>query len=113
MKMAHYTDIPTNTLGIPGAKDVKVRLLIGAEDGAPNFVMMLLELAPGGHTPGHSHAWEEEIFIKSGIGLIKTKDGEKPIRSGDALYFAPNESHQFINNGADILECICLIPRRK
>ncbi len=112
MKVANYTDIPANVLGIAGAKGVGVRLLIGPEDGAPNFVMMLLELAPGGHTPDHSHEWEEEIFVKSGQGVIKAAGGEKPIRAGDVLFFESNESHQFMNTGAEPLEFICLIPRR-
>ena len=96
MKISNYTDIQANVLGLPGAKDVTVRLLVGPDD-APNFVMMLLEIAPGGHTPEHHHEWEEEIFVKSGEGKIKTADGEKPLRAGDVIYFAPNDPHQFIN----------------
>jgi len=112
MKVSNYIDIPANNLALSGARDVNVRLLIGPEDGARNFVMLLLEIKPGGNTPEHSHEWEEEIFIKSGGGKIKTVLGEKPIRAGDVVYFGPNESHQFLNTGTDPLEFICLIPRR-
>jgi quercetin dioxygenase-like cupin family protein len=111
MKIVNYADIPANALGLPGAKDVTIRLLIGPDE-APNFVMMLLELAAGGNTPDHSHEWEEEIFVKSGRGVIKAADGEKPIRAGDVLFFERNESHQFINTGAEPLEFLCVIPRR-
>ena len=113
MKIINYSDIPANALGIPGAKDVTVRLLVGAEDGAQNLVMMLLTLAQGGHTPDHHHSWEEEIFVKSGKGIVKTKEGEKPIHAGVVMYFGPDEKHQFINIGSEPLECICMIPRRK
>ena len=113
MKVKNVDEIPANNLGIPGAKDVSVRLLIGPEDGAPNFLMMLLELSPGGHTPDHSHPWEEEIFVKAGEGTLNSKEGRKSIRAGDVLYFDPNEPHQFINTGSGPLECLCLIPRRK
>ena len=113
MKIKNIDEIAVNRLGIPGAKDVLVRLLIGAEDGAPNFVMMLLELWPGGHTPDHSHPWEEEIFVKRGEGTLNTRKGKKTIRAGDVLYFNPNEPHQFVNTSAGPLECICVIPRRK
>ena len=112
MKIANYKDTASNRLGIPGAEGVMVRLLVGPDDGASEFVMMLLEIEPGGHTPDHHHPWEEEIFVKSGDGKLKTKDGEKPIRSGDALFFASDEPHQFHNTGAGALELICFIPRR-
>ena len=112
MKISNYTDIPANKLAIAGAKDVDVRLLIGPEDGAPNFVMLLLEIKPGGNTPEHSHPWEEEIFVKSGEGKLKTTDGERPLRTGDVAFFDPDQSHQFINTSDEPLEFLCLIPRR-
>jgi len=113
VKIKNIDEIAANRLGIPGAKDVSVRLLIGPEDGAVNFVMMLLALAPGGHTPDHSHPWEEEIFVRGGEGTLSTQEGKKTIRAGDVLYFNPNEPHQFVNTSAGSLECICVIPRRK
>ena len=73
MKHIHYKDAQAQKLDLPGAEEVSLRVVIGQEDGAPNFTMMVLELAPGGKTPDHSHPWEEEIFVKSGKGEIKVK----------------------------------------
>ncbi len=112
MKISNYNDITGNALMLPGAKDVIIRVLIGPEDGAPNFIMLLLDIAPGGNTPDHSHKWEEEIFIKSGEGKLKTAEGEHPIRAGDAVYLDPDESHQFINTGKEHLQFLCMISRR-
>jgi len=94
MKHVNINDVPACELGLPGAKGVTVRLLIGGDE-APGFVMLFLELAPGGHTPGHSHEWEEEVFVTSGTGSVKTREGERPLKAGDQL-----------------LRVICVIPKR-
>lgn len=112
MKISNYKDIPANNLALPGAKDVQIRVLIGPEDGAPNFVMLQLGIEPGGNTPEHSHEWEEEIFIKAGEGKVKTDEGELPIRGGDVVFFGPDEPHQFMNTGDVPMEFIAVIPRR-
>ena len=111
MKHASCDEIPANDLAVPGARDVTFRVLIAPED-APNFIMLLLEVAPGGCTPSHSHAWEEEIFIRSGLGTVKMAGGDRPIRTGDALIFDSNMAHQFVNTGDEPLEFLCVIPRR-
>jgi quercetin dioxygenase-like cupin family protein len=115
MKIMHYTDIDaigSDELGLTGAKDLSIRFLISQGDGAPHFSMMLLELAPEGNTPEHSHQWEEEIFVRSGGGEIKSEDTRTSIRKGDALYIAPNETHQFLNTGSEKLELLCMIPHQ-
>ena len=112
MKLSNCEEVPAHDLMLPGAKGVTVRVLIGAED-APGFIMMLLEVAPGGFTPDHSHEWEEEIFIKSGRATLKTDEGERPLRVGDALLFDPNTAHQFINTGDEPLQFLCVIPKRE
>ncbi|MCX6639050.1 MAG: hypothetical protein NTW14_01030 [bacterium] len=40
-----------------GAKKARMAVLIGPEEGAPNFVMRRIELEAGGCTPYHQHAW--------------------------------------------------------
>jgi len=113
MKFIHYTDsdpIPSGKVGITDAKGLSVRFLIGRGDGAPNFSMMLLVLSPNGYTPDHSHQREEEIFVKSGNGEMKSADNRISIGQGDVIYIAPNETHQFLNTGAGDLELLCLTP---
>ncbi len=115
MKIVHYRDVEpmeASRVGLEGARDLAIRFLITQADGAPNFSMMVIDLSPEGNTPEHSHAWEEEIFVKSGHGAVKTGDVQTPIRPGDALYIGANESHQFLNTGKEHLELICLIPHQ-
>ncbi len=111
MKIKHYSDIPpipSEKIGIVGADRLAVRPLVTPADGASLFSMALLELAPGGSTPDHSHQREEEIFVKSGSGLVTYSGEETTVGPGSVLYIGSNEAHQFVNTGDGILEMLCI-----
>jgi quercetin dioxygenase-like cupin family protein len=93
-----------------GASKLKVRWLITKETGAKSFAMRLFEMEPGGYSPLHAHPWDHEVFILRGDGVVF--DGEKATRfkAGDVVFVAPEEQHQFKNNGKKRLKFLCLIP---
>ena len=91
------------------AKGVEMRPLITERDGAPHFALRVFTLAPDGHTPYHAHEWEHEVYILEGTGTVRGKDGERPLRSGDSVFLAPHEQHQF-RAGRAGLQFICCIP---
>jgi len=96
-----------------GATGAKMRMLVGPNDGAMNFHMRHFEVAPGGHTPHHSHDYEHEILILTGGGVAKSEKGERRFRAGDVIFVPPNERHQFINDGTVPCTFICLIPAQQ
>ena len=106
MKVKDYLDVEAIE-DVPG---VLRRVVVGADDGAPRFVMRVLELQSGNSTPFHSHPWEHEIFVLSGDGIAKGKASEKPIKPGTVVFVEPNEEHCFTNAGKDTLRIICVIP---
>jgi len=111
MKIIHYSDtpsIPSEKVGITGADQLSVRPLVTQGDGASTFSMVLLELAPGGSTPAHTHQREEEIFVKSGSGIVKYSGEQTPVGPGSVLFIGPNEDHQFVNSGDEIMELLCV-----
>jgi quercetin dioxygenase-like cupin family protein len=97
------------------AKGVAMRILISDKEGAPNFVMRVFEIAPGGHTPSHTHAWEHEVYVLGGKGAVRQRGKEHPIDRDSFAFVGPNEEHQFVNLGDEPLRFICVIPapRRK
>jgi len=106
MKVAKYTDTkPTEELS-----GVFKREVITARDGAPNFCMRVFEVEPGSSTPDHSHPWEHEVFVLSGEGVVRGKEGESEIGQGSVVFIAPGEQHCFTNTGDQVLRFICLIP---
>jgi quercetin dioxygenase-like cupin family protein len=91
-----------------GAQGVRLRLLIGEPDGAPNFAMRLISFDAGGRSPHHSHPYEHETFIVSGSGAVEI-DGETfSLSKGDSVYVPANAVHHFEAN--DAMEIICVIP---
>ncbi len=93
-----------------GVKSVEMRLMIGRDDGAPNFSVRHFTVEPGGHTPRHSHNYEHEVVILEGTGRVE-HDGEMgEIRAGDVLFVEPNKVHQFVNTGEAPLRFLCMVP---
>jgi len=92
---------------IPG---IFLRSVISADDGPPNFRMRVVDFEPGSSCPKHSHWWEHEVFILSGQGVMVCEQREIQLVKDMVIYIAPNEEHQFINNGNEILRFICLVP---
>ena len=109
MKVQHYLDVKP----IEDAPGVLRRVVVGAEDGAPTFAMRVFEVSPGSSTPFHTHAWEHEVFVLSGNGVVKSEHGEKPIAEGTVVFVAPEEKHCFTNTGSDLFRLICVVPLEK
>jgi quercetin dioxygenase-like cupin family protein len=90
------------TLHAPNQKDRKVTLI--AEDdslaiGRGNY-------GKGTKAPFHSHEGEEYVHILRGSGVFRTRSGEALATEGMTLRFAPNEEHEFENQGDEPLEFI-------
>ncbi len=108
MKIQHYTATPAEPMA--DHEGILVRWVISKEDGAPHFAMRVFDVQPGACSPYHQHPWEHEVFILEGQGVVKTAEGETPFEPHYVIYVAPNEWHQFINQGPGVLRFICLIP---
>jgi len=104
----HNTSEVEGTEEAPG---VLMRTVIGAKEGAQRFVMRRFEIEPGGSTPYHSHDWEHEVFILSGQGTVRSKEGETTLKQEDVVFLEPNEEHCFTNKGQEPLRFVCVIPR--
>ena len=110
MRVQNYQDVDLKEVEMEGATGCGVRQLVGQMDQAPNFAMRQFEVAPGGHTPKHFHDYEHEVFVLEGEGVVMDGDQEQPLSSGDVIYVAPNDVHQFRNTGDRPMRFLCLIP---
>lgn len=109
MKVFPYKDIEAKDAD-EGASKLRVRWLITKDIGAKNFAMRLFEMEPVGYSPFHSHAWEHEVFILEGEGVVVGADKETKFKAGDVVFVAPNDKHQFKNNGKKTVKFLCLVP---
>jgi quercetin dioxygenase-like cupin family protein len=112
LKVVNYSEVEAEAVE-EGAQATRIRWLITEADGARNFVMRHFEIAPGGFTPYHDHAWEHEVFVLEGEGLLRTEAGPRPVRAGDVVFVPGNQKHQFRNGGSVPLAFLCLIPARQ
>ena len=110
MKINQYTDIKPTHFDNGPAQGVAARVAIGKADGANNFCMRVFEIAPGGHTPKHSHDWEHEMFVHSGVGQVYGNGQWNSVESGNVLLIPANEEHQIKNSAQDSLTIVCLVP---
>ena len=111
MKIRKADRVPAEPVTTEGAHGVHIRLLIARSEAAPNFYMRQFDVAPGGHTPRHSHHWEHEMYVLAGEGTAETPDGPRPVAAGDCVYVPPGEEHQFRNTGHRVLKLLCLVPK--
>jgi quercetin dioxygenase-like cupin family protein len=89
---------------------VSMKVLMGHEDGAPNFVMRVFDIQPGGHTAYHTHAWEHEVYVLAGKGMVRQGEKEHALEKGSFVLVPPEEEHNFANTGADVFRFICVVP---
>jgi len=113
MHTAKWSAIEGKPVTDPEAKGVTIRVLMGENVGAPTFTMRHFEIAPGGHTPFHSHPWEHEVFVLSGRGIARRRDGQSRVGPGSFVYVPPDEEHNFENAGDEPFSFLCVIPAEK
>lgn len=110
MKVGPASNMKAQEVTMEGADGCTVRNLVSVADGAPTFSMRQFEVAPGGHTPRHQHAYEHEVYVLKGNGLVYEGDTAHPLKAGDVAFVKPNEIHQFRNTGDQPLQFLCMIP---
>jgi quercetin dioxygenase-like cupin family protein len=110
MRIKNFTDVAATEIDNGLAKGIRARVVIGRDDGAENFCMRVFQLAPGGCTPRHTHAWEHEIFVHEGDGEIFGNGAWHPFRKGSVVLVEAGEDHQIKNSGAGTLTFVCLVP---
>jgi len=89
---------------------VSMKVLMSDKDGAPNYVMRVFDIQPGGHTAYHTHAWEHEVYVLEGKGIVRQGEKEHPLEKGTFVLVPPEEEHNFANTGEDVLRFICVVP---
>lgn len=110
MKPQHYLDIEAQKVEMAGAKDVTMRIAVGKEHGAPNFVMRIFTVAPGGHSPRHTHSFEHENYFIAGKGELFLEGQTHEVGPGFVALVPPDALHQFTNTGDEDLVFVCLVP---
>lgn len=109
MLIRNIHEVAGKPVDMPGVSGVKMSVMVGRGDGAPNFALRSFVVDPGGHSPRHSHDYEHEVFIVEGTGEVLLEGAYRPIKSGDVVYVPADQEHQFKAGGSG-LRFLCLVP---
>lgn len=115
MKVVHDTDVPTDVVREPGAKQVLIRRLIDTPDGADRFLMSLFEMGANGATPPHYHEWEHEIYVLEGSLHVQlpSEDRQIPLRKGDVVFIPRGEAHGLVTGPDETARLLLVAPAER
>ena len=88
------------------------RLYFARTLGAEQIGASLWEIEPGqSNMPYHAHhANEELLVVLAGAPTLRTAEGERDLRAGDAVLFRRGEAHQLINRSPEPVRFLFAAP---
>ena len=93
------------------ARGARMAVLLGPEQGTPNFITRRFLLSPGAYIPRHRHPTiEHEQVMVRGEMVIEIDGVERTVRAGDAIYLPAGCAHAYSNRGAAEVEFLCVVP---
>ena len=89
----------------------ETQVLLGAEDGMPNFAMRRFVMGQGGGMPRHTNTVEHEQYVLSGRAQISIGDQMHEVARGDVVFIPAGTPHHY-----EVLEApfefLCMVPNR-
>ena len=95
---------------IDAADGLRKGVLVGPDDGAPNFAMRRFALAPGAEVPRHTNAVEHEQHVLAGEYVVGIGDREYEVTAGDSLLIPAGTVHWYRNEGDEPGAFVCVVP---
>ncbi|MDX1503103.1 MAG: cupin domain-containing protein [Thermoanaerobaculia bacterium] len=85
------------------------RVLLGADDGAPNFAMRRFTMGEGGGMPRHTNTVEHEQYVLRGRARVGIGDELFEVGPNDVLYIPAGTPH-FYEVVEAPFEFLCMVP---
>ncbi len=103
-------DVPA--VDLKGARTTRIQVLVGPDDGAPNFVMRrILMDEVGSGMPAHTNAVEHEQYVLRGRARVGIAGDEYEVGADDTVYIPAGAPHWY-----DVVEApfefLCVVPNR-
>jgi len=87
------------------------QVLLGPDDGAPNFAMRRFVMGEGGGMPLHTNSVEHEQYVLRGRAEVRIGDRSHRVAAGDVLYIPAGVPHHYRVVEAPF-EFLCVVPNR-
>ncbi|MDX6647777.1 MAG: S-methyl-thioxylulose 5-phosphate methylthiotransferase [Miltoncostaeaceae bacterium] len=95
------------------ANGAERHLLVGAGDGAGQVELRYFEIPAGGASSLERHPHEHAVLILHGSGTVLLGEAVQPVGSGDAVFVASDEQHQFRAGPDGPLGFACAVAARR
>ena len=101
-------EVTTETL--KGARATRIQVLLGPDDGAPNFVMRrILMDEVGSGMPAHTNAVEHEQYVLRGRARVGIGGEEYEVGADDTVFIPAGAPHWY-NVIEAPFEFLCVVP---
>lgn len=94
---------------VPAGRATEMQVLLGPDQGAPNFVLRRFRMEQGGGIPAHTNDVEHEQYVLRGRARITIGDAVHEVGPDDTLYIPAGTPHSYeVIEGP--FEFICVVP---
>jgi len=88
-----------------------MQVLVGPDDGAPNFVLRRFVMEEGGGIPFHTNDVEHEQYVLRGRARIRIGSEDHRVGPDDSLFIPAGVPHSYeVEEGP--FEFLCVVPNR-
>lgn len=100
-----------NATRIEAGEGTTMQVLVGPDDGAPNFVLRRFVMEAGGGIPVHTNDVEHEQYVLGGRARVRIGDEEHRLGPDDSVYIPAGVPHSYeVTEGP--FEFLCVVPNR-
>ena len=85
------------------------QVLVGPDDGAPNFALRSFRMGAGGGMPTHTNTVEHEQFVLRGRAEVRLGDETHVVQAGSVLFIPAGLPHSYRVVEAPF-EFLCIVP---
>lgn len=98
---------------IPVGRGASLQVLVGPDEGAPNFVLRRFRMEAGGGIPLHTNEVEHEQYVLRGSARVRIGDDVHHVKAGDVVYIPGGTPHSYdADQGDEPFEFLCVVPNR-
>jgi len=95
---------------VDAADGLEKGVLVGPDQGAPNFAIRQFTLAPGAEVPRHTNEVEHEQYVLAGEYVVGIDDEEHVVSEGDSLLIPAGTVHWYRNESEQEGAFLCAVP---
>jgi quercetin dioxygenase-like cupin family protein len=106
-----WENVETEIFNTEDVKGVIKHVLVGPQDGAPNFIIRYFQVPVGSSTFNHAHPHEHGMVILHGNAQIEIEGKTTYLKPYDSVFVSGDDQHQVINIGETPLGFICVITK--